>query len=147
MKAPVRPVSASGAGHLSAAQVSSITPAGPRPATCPPQACHRLRVRPGAPALYAYLIPLLAATFLLALILKEIPLRTRAQRDAAQAAPVQPGARPQGAAATSLSTSQPPAAPPQVVATPTTLRRPGFLTAGITRRPSEPHISTIRISR
>jgi hypothetical protein len=73
--------------------------------------------------LYAYLIPLLAAVFLLALILKEIPLRTRAQRDAAQAAPAQPGARPQDAAATSPSTSQPPAAPPQVAATPTTLRR------------------------
>jgi hypothetical protein len=36
--------------------------------------------------LYAYLIPLLAVAFLLALVLKEIPLRTRARRDAAQAA-------------------------------------------------------------
>jgi hypothetical protein len=57
------------------------------------------------------LIPLLAAAFVLALILKEIPLRTRAQRDAAQAAPAQQGARPQGAAATSPGTSQPPAGP------------------------------------
>ena len=48
------------------------------------------------PPLHAYLIALLAAAFLLALILKEIPLRTRAQRDAAQAAPAQPGARPAG---------------------------------------------------
>ena len=51
----------------------------------------------------------LAVAFLLALILKEIPLRTRARRDAAQAATAQPGARPQGAAATSPGTSRPPA--------------------------------------
>jgi hypothetical protein len=45
------------------------------------------------------------------LILKEIPLRTRARRDAAQAAPAQPGARPQGGAATSPGTSRPLAGP------------------------------------
>ena len=64
-----------------------------------------------APAPYPYLIPLLAAAFVLALILKEIPLRTRAQQDAAQAAPAQPGARRQGAAPASPGTSRPPAGP------------------------------------
>jgi hypothetical protein len=39
----------------------------------------------------AYLLAV-AAAFVLALILKEIPLRTRGQRDTAQAAPAQPGA-------------------------------------------------------
>jgi predicted MFS family arabinose efflux permease len=61
------------------------------------------------PPIYAYLIPLLAAAFLLALILREIPLHTRADQDAAdapdapdgaQAAPPPARARPQGAAAT-----------------------------------------------
>ncbi len=63
------------------------------------------------PPLYAYLIPLLAVAFVLALILKEIPLRTRTQRDAAQAAPAQPGARPEGATATSRRASRPPGCP------------------------------------
>ena len=62
--------------------------------------------------------------FLLALILKEIPLRTRARRDAAEAATAQPGARPLGAAATSPGTSRPPVGTPQVEATPTALCRP-----------------------
>ena len=53
----------------------------------------------------AYLIPLLAVAFLLALILKEIPLRTRARRDAAQATLAQQGARPLGGAVTSPGTS------------------------------------------
>jgi hypothetical protein len=39
------------------------------------------------PPIYAYLIPLLAPTFLLALMLKEIALHTHAHRDAAQAGP------------------------------------------------------------
>ena len=72
----------------------------------------------------AYLIPLLAVAFVLALILKEIPLRTRARRDAAQAAPAQPGARPQGAAATGPGTSRPPAGPTGSRGHPATLRRP-----------------------
>jgi hypothetical protein len=76
------------------------------------------------PPLYAYLIPLLAAAFVLALILKEIPLRTRAQRvrhrppprsrEHARRAPQPP---------VPASPSRRPA-PPQVAATPTTLRRP-----------------------
>ncbi len=49
--------------------------------------------------------------FVLALILKEIPLRTRGLRDAAQAAAAQPGARPQGATAISPGASRPPAGP------------------------------------
>ena len=62
------------------------------------------------PPIYAYLIPLLAAAFLLALILKEIPLHTRAEQeaadpaDAARGAPPAGRARPQGAAGTSPGT-------------------------------------------
>jgi Major Facilitator Superfamily len=102
---------ASGAGHLSAAQVSSITPQGVAQLPAPLRHVIASAFAQALPPLYTYLIPLLAAAFVLALILKEIPLRTRAQQDAAQAAPAQPGARPQGAAATSPSTSQPPVRP------------------------------------
>ena len=102
---------ASAAGHLSAAQVSSITPQGLAQLPAPLRHVIALAFAHALPPLYAYLIPLLAVAFLLALILKEIPLRTRARRDAAQAAPAQPGARPQGAAATSPGTSRPPAGP------------------------------------
>jgi EmrB/QacA subfamily drug resistance transporter len=100
---------ASGAGHLSAAQVSSITPQGLAQLPAPLRHVIALAFAHALPPLYAYLIPLLAVAFVLALILKEIPLRTRARRDAAQAAPAQPGARPQGASATSPGTSRPPA--------------------------------------
>ena len=102
---------ASGAGYLSAAQVSSITPQGLAQLPAPLRHVIASAFAQALPPLYAYLIPLLAAAFVLALILKEIPLRTRAQRDAAQAAPAQPGARPQGAAATSPGTSQPSTGP------------------------------------
>ena len=102
---------ASAAGHLSAAQVSSITPQGLAQLPAPLRHVIATAFAHALPPLYAYLIPLLAAAFVLALILKEIPLRTRARRDAAQAAPAQPGARPQGAAATSPGTSRPPAGP------------------------------------
>jgi hypothetical protein len=112
---------ASAAGHLSAAQVSSITPQGLAQLPAPLRHVIASAFAHALPPLYAYLIPLLAAAFLLALILKEIPLRTRARRDAAQAAP--PHAR---------RTPQPPAparpgrraASPQVAATPTAPRRP-----------------------
>jgi hypothetical protein len=99
------------AGHLSAAQVSSITPQGLAQLPAPLRHVISLAFAHALPPLYAYLIPLLAVAFLLALILKEIPLRTRARLDAAQAAPAQPGARPQGAAATSPGASRPPAGP------------------------------------
>jgi EmrB/QacA subfamily drug resistance transporter len=115
---------ASGAGRLSAAQVSSITPQGLAQLPAPLRHVIATAFAQALPPLYAYLIPLLAAAFVLALILKEIPLRTRAQRDAAQAAPAQPGARPQGAAATSPSTSQPPVRPTASRGHTTTLRRP-----------------------
>jgi hypothetical protein len=52
----------------------------------PPKA-HRGGLRPSTPPLYAYLIPLMAVAFLLALLLKEIPLRARARQDAARADP------------------------------------------------------------
>jgi predicted MFS family arabinose efflux permease len=102
---------ASGAGHLSAAQVSSITPQGLAQLPAPLRHVIASAFAQALPPLYAYLLPLLAAAFVLALILKEIPLRTRARRDAAQAAPAQPGAPPQGAAASSPGTSRPPAGP------------------------------------
>jgi hypothetical protein len=102
---------ASGAGHLSAAQVSSITPQGLAQLPAPLRHVIASAFAHALPPLYAYLIPLLAAAFVLALILKEIPLRSRAQPDPAQAAPAQPGARTQGAAAASPGTSQPPAGP------------------------------------
>ena len=139
---------ASGAGHLSAAQVSSITPQGLAQLPAPLRHVIASAFAQALPPLYAYLIPLLAAAFVLALILKEIPLRTRPQRDAAQATPAQQGARPQGAAATSPGTSQPPAWPHRKSRPhPPRSAAPGCLTAGITRLPSEPRISTIRISR
>ena len=102
---------ASAAGHLSAAQVSSITPQGLAQLPAPLRHVIALAFAHALPPLYAYLIPLLAAAFLLALILKEIPLRTRARRDAAQADPTQPGAPPPGAAPTSPGTPRPPAGP------------------------------------
>jgi hypothetical protein len=95
---------ASAAGHLSAAQVSSITPQGLAQLPAPLRHVIASAFAHALPPLYAYLIPLLAAAFLLALILKEIPLRTRARRDAAQAAP----APPQDGAAASPGTSRPP---------------------------------------
>jgi hypothetical protein len=116
------PVSA--AGHLSAAQVSSITPQGLAQLPAPLRHVIALAFAHALPPLYAYLIPLLAMAFLLALILKEIPLRTRARRDVAQAAP--------RSREHALRAPQPPAAArpgrreasPQVAAIPTALRRP-----------------------
>src|SRR3984957_17247032 len=81
---------ASAAGHLSAAQVSSITPQGLAQLPAPLRHIIALAFAHALPPLYADLIPLLAVAFLLALILKEIPLRTRVRRDPAQAAPAPP---------------------------------------------------------
>ena len=145
---------ASGAGHLSAAQVSAITPQGLAHLPAPLRHVIASAFASALPPIYAYLIPLLAAAFLLALILKEIPLRTAARLDASQAltghparvgAP-QPPARhappahpigPQAAAAPSSRGRShrgrgPPACPPAP--------------ARITRPPGEPPASTIRIS-
>jgi hypothetical protein len=102
---------ASAAGHLGAAQVSSITPHGLAQLPAPLRHVIALAFAHALPPLYAYLIPLLVVAFVLALILKEIPLRTRTQRDAAQAAPAQPGARAKSATATSRRASRPPACP------------------------------------
>jgi EmrB/QacA subfamily drug resistance transporter len=100
---------ASGAGHLSAAQVSAITPQGLAHLAVPLRHVIASAFAAALPPIYAYLIPLLAAAFLLALILREIPLHTRADQDAtdaadaadapgaAQAAPPPARARPQGA--------------------------------------------------
>ncbi len=91
---------------------------------------------------------LLAAAFVLALILKEIPLRTRAPEGYGAGRPRAAGSTPPGrrshqprrvpAAGRSHRKSRP--HPPRSAA-------PGCLTAGITRLPSEPHVSTNRISR
>ena len=99
---------ASGAGHLSAAQVSSITPQALAHLNAPLRHVIATAFAHALPPLYAYLIPLLAVAFLLALVLKEIPLHTRVHLDAAQAPPRAP-ARPQGTAATSPGTSPQPA--------------------------------------
>jgi MFS family permease len=91
---------ASGGGHLSAAQVSAITPQGLAHLAVPLRHIIATSFATALPPIYAYLIPLLAAAFLLALILKEIPLHTRADQDApdaAQAAAPPARARPQGA--------------------------------------------------
>jgi len=101
---------ASGAGHLSAAQVSAITPQALAHLAVPLRHVIASAFATALPPIYAYLIPLLAAAFLLALILKEIPLHTRADQDAtdapdaAQAAPPPAGARPQGAGQGSAAT-------------------------------------------
>jgi hypothetical protein len=97
---------AAGAGHLSAAQVSAITPQGLAHLAVPLRHVIASAFAAALPPIYAYLIPLLAAAFLLALILREIPLHIRADQDAtdaadapgaAQAAPPPARARPQGA--------------------------------------------------
>jgi hypothetical protein len=74
--------SGSGAGHLSAAQVSSITPQGLAHLAVPLRQVIASAFAQALPPSYAYLIPLLAVAFLFALLLKEIPLHTRAERAA-----------------------------------------------------------------
>jgi hypothetical protein len=138
---------ASGAGHLSAAQASSITPQGLAQLPAPLRHVIALAFAHALPPLYAYLIPLLAVAFLLALILKQIPLRTRARPEPPPAAPAQPGGRPQGAAATSPGTSRPQTAPRKSRPPPPCPAGPGCPAAGITRLAAEPPISTNRISR
>jgi hypothetical protein len=135
---------ASAAGHLSAAQVSSITPQGLAQLPAPLRHVIASAFARTLPPLYAYLIPLLPAAFLLALILKEIPLRTRARRDAAQAAPRTPAGR-----RSRQPRHVPAAGRPRRESQPHPQRpaAPGCLTAGIIRVPSEPRISTNRISR
>ena len=134
------------AGHLSAAQVSSITPQGLAQLPIPLRHVIALAFAHALPPLYVYLIPLLAAAFVLALVPKEIPLRTR--RDTAQAPPRAAGSTPPGhhshqprhvpAAGRPHRKSRP--HPPCPAA-------PGCVTSGITRLSSEPRISTNRISR
>jgi hypothetical protein len=84
---------ASAAGHLSAHQVGSITPPGLAHLPAPLRHVIAAAFASALPPLYAYLIPLLAVAFLLALLLKEIPLRARAGPDAPQASPFPAGAR------------------------------------------------------
>jgi EmrB/QacA subfamily drug resistance transporter len=84
---------ASAAGHLSAHQVGSITPQGLAHLPAPLRHVIAAAFASALPPLYAYLIPLLAVAFLLALLLKEVPLRARAGPDAPQASPCPAGAR------------------------------------------------------
>ena len=138
---------ASAAGHLSAAQVSSITPQGLAQLPAPLRHVIAQTFAHALPTIYAYLIPLLAVAFVLALILKEIPLRTRAgvmrhrppprSREHAPRVP-QPPALARPAAGWPRRKLRP--HPPRCAA-------PDCLTAGITRLPSEPRMSTNRISR
>jgi hypothetical protein len=85
---------ASAAGHLSAHQVGSITPQGLAHLPAPLRHVIAAAFASALPPLYAYLIPLLAVAFLLALLLKEIPLRAHTGLDAPQASPSPAGARP-----------------------------------------------------
>ena len=122
--------------------------AGPRPATCPPQARHRLSVRPGAPA--PVRVPDSAAG-------SGVRARADPQGDpAAHPCPAGCGTgRPRAAGSTPAgrrshqSRHVPAAGRPHRKSRPHPPRSaaPGCLTAGITRLPSEPRISTNRISR
>jgi EmrB/QacA subfamily drug resistance transporter len=148
---------ASGAGHLSAAQVSAITPQGLTHLAVPLRHIIATSFATALPPIYAYLIPLLAAVFLLALILKETPLHTRADLDAAEAAPPPAGARPEDAAgalrppalARTGSRSDPTAGPGHARHTrpPAAAGQPAASPPEYSAPRSELRLSTIRISR
>jgi EmrB/QacA subfamily drug resistance transporter len=142
---------ASGAGHLSAAQVSAITPQGLGHLAVPLRHVIASAFASALLPIFAYLVPLLAAAFLLALILREIPLHTRADQDAADAADA-PGCR-TGHPATGQGTPagrrghHPRRAapgrriPPQAAAGPSASDRPGpaaGLAAARTHPPEDP---------
>ena len=78
------------AGHLSAHHVGSITPQGLAHLPAPLRHVITAAFVSALPSLYAYLIPLLAVAFLLALLLKETPLRAHTGLDAPQASPYPP---------------------------------------------------------
>jgi EmrB/QacA subfamily drug resistance transporter len=79
---------ASAADHLSGPQVSSITPQGLAHLPAPIEHALVMSFAAALPPIYAYLVPLMAVAFLLALILKEIPLRTHAHVGAGDSRPV-----------------------------------------------------------
>jgi EmrB/QacA subfamily drug resistance transporter len=149
---------ASGAGRLSAAQVSSITPQGLAQLPAPLRHVIASAFAQALPPVYAYLIPLLAAAFLLALILKEIPLHTRPGLEAVPAAPAgqsTPSGRPSGARQTPAPARS--ASPPDPTASRGRANYARPPSAGgrppghpphppETRPPGEPATSTIRIS-
>ena len=83
---------ASAAGRLSGHLVSSITPHGLTLLPAPIKHAIVVSFADALPPIYAYLVPLMAVAFVLALMLKEIPLRTQAHLGAAQVGP--PEARP-----------------------------------------------------
>jgi EmrB/QacA subfamily drug resistance transporter len=107
---------ASAAGHLSARQVGSITPQGLAHLPAPLRHVIAAAFASALPPLYAYLIPLLAVAFLLALLLKETPLRARTGLDAPQASPSPAGAR--------LRPPRPQGSPAGITRAPRTTRRP-----------------------
>ncbi len=87
------------AGRLSGQMIGSITPHGLTQLPAPVKHAIVVSFADSLPPIYAYLVPLLGVAFLLALILKETPLRTHAHLTAAQAGeqgvgPGQPGAGP-----------------------------------------------------
>jgi hypothetical protein len=140
---------ASGPGHLSAAQVSSITPQGLGHLAPPFRHIIAAAFTEALPPIYAYLIPLLAVAFVLALILREIPLHTHARQDAARsdpptsrhargrrshhARPVPITGRAHGDYMRALSAGA--------------CQRVAYAAATMTRPPGEPRSSTIRVSR
>jgi hypothetical protein len=131
---------ASAAGHLSAAQVSSITPQGLAQLPAPLRHIIASAFASALPAIYAYLIPLLAVAFLLALILKEIPLRTAARLDAARALTGHPApARRASGRRSHQPGTPPPAHPirPQAAAAPSSRGR-SHRAAGLP--PARPHL-------
>ena len=155
---------ASGAGHLSAAQVSAITPQGLAHLAVPLRHVIASAFATALPPIYAYLIPLLAAAFLLALILKEIPLHTRADGSGMQRMPHRPPRhRPEHARRARVRAPRPPSPARRArVPDPTTgrgraeLARPlwaggrprgcPYSPAGRSRLAGEPRASTIRVS-
>ena len=80
------------AGRLSGQLVGSITPHGLSALPAPVKHDIVVSFADALPPIYAYLVPLMAVAFVLALALKEIPLRTQAHLTAAQAG--SPGAQP-----------------------------------------------------
>jgi hypothetical protein len=112
----------SSAGHLSAAQVSSITPQGLARLAAPVRHVIAAAFADARPPIYAYLIPLLAVTILFALILKEIPLHP--PPGCSTGRPPQARTRSQGTAAASPARLAADPVPPPVAATPSARGRP-----------------------
>jgi EmrB/QacA subfamily drug resistance transporter len=82
---------AAAAGRLSGQLVASVTPQNLAYLPAPVRHAIVVSFANALPPIYAYLIPLMGLAFVLALMLKEIPLRTRAHLGAAQIGPPEAG--------------------------------------------------------